>query len=199
MSDRERNQSQLGILSKKWLSDRNAMIGMSIHNIRVNGIRVGIYGAEVCQLCGEVKTFSGWAAAMFLHVGNSGFSCADCCRAEQRRIDPTSSDSVICSRAFGNVRARLASQPIRYCQVCCAKVLAEPDNHVDRHWLCQDCRNVIDSTHPLVSPEDVLGNLVRVRHVWLTCQSAEDLERFGVRIEATRRALEEIMAGSEGK
>jgi hypothetical protein len=163
MSDRERNQSQLGILSKKWLSDRNAMIGMSIHNIRVNGIRVGIYGAEVCQLCGEVKTFSGWAAAMFLHVGNSGFSCADCCR------------------------------------VCCAKVLAEPDNHVDRHWLCQDCRNVIDSTHPLVSPEDVLGNLVRVRHVWLTCQSAEELERFGVRIEATRRALEEIMAGSEGK
>jgi hypothetical protein len=199
MSDREKNQSQLRILSKEWLNDRNAMIKMAIHNIRVNGFRGGIYGAEVCQLCGEVKTFSGWAAATYLHVGNSGFTCSACCRAEQRRIDPTSSEFVIGSGAFANIRAQLANQPIRYCQVCRSEVPAEPDYHVDRHWLCRDCRNVIDSIHPHVSPEDVLGNLVRVRHVWLACRTAEDLRRFGVRIEATRRALEEIMSESDGK
>lgn len=39
----------------------------------------GIYGAEVCQLCGRQRTFHGWAGAMATHRYGR-FSCSKCVR-----------------------------------------------------------------------------------------------------------------------
>ncbi len=43
----------------------------------------GIYGAEVCQHCGEVATFRGYWVAVFFHFGPE-FICSRCVRRYKR-------------------------------------------------------------------------------------------------------------------
>ena len=97
----------------------------------------GIFGAEVCQLCGRVCMFSGWAGAVGLH----GLHYEFLCREHWRR------------------RSELALTDPRWCESCCRPVDRRSATHPGRYYLCSDCTNTrIDPRrrYLLLQPEHVL-------------------------------------------
>lgn len=83
----------------------------------------GICGAEVCQVCGEVGTFSGWAGAMASHwTDDKEFVCLDHNHADQE-----------------GRRLLLRETTRRFCEVCQEPVeryLAWRKGHC---YVCDEC------------------------------------------------------------
>jgi hypothetical protein len=65
----------------------------------------------------------------------------------------------------------------------------EQGHKVDRHWLCEPCRALIQEQHPGLTAEQVLRNLIRERYLWWTCRSMADLQAFRERLELMRLVL----------
>lgn len=104
---------------------------------RIVASNLGIYGAEVCQLCGRVGMFSGWASALGLH----GLRYEFLCREHWRR------------------RSELALTGRRWCESCCRPVDRRSATHQGRYYLCSDCTHTrIDPRRRflLLQPEHVL-------------------------------------------
>jgi hypothetical protein len=94
--------------------------------------RCGIYGVEVCQLCGELATFRGWASAMGWHW------CGEFVALQHGHVEPdkpyTYSD-----REFAHLRKLLEKAPDRFCELCLRRVPREQARRAGHYWLCPDC------------------------------------------------------------
>ena len=76
----------------------------------------GIWGVEVCQLCGRPGEFSGWAGAVASHRAGQFVALAH----RHGSLD--------------DVAARLAAGDVRWCEWC-----ARPIAHQRERRLCSDC------------------------------------------------------------
>jgi len=105
----------------------------------------GIYGCEVCQYCGRLGTFSGWAGAIGSH--RSGEFVPSWHRHGNH----------------GESLKRLAESDRRFCEVCRTKVSRSDTYRAGSHWLCDVC-----AADPKNRDEDAaspLQNLNRRRYV----------------------------------
>ena len=116
----------------------------------------GIFGAEICQVCGKVGTFSGWAGAMgSRHYVGSAFV------ANGHGHDRQSSEAV------------LRGRPERFCSLCGTSTEPENARLVEHSWLCRTCAGEL----PEDAAADLLGQLARRRYLDL-CDD-ETLRRWG--------------------
>src|SRR3954447_24961907 len=77
----------------------------------------GIYGAEVCQSCGEIGTFRGWASAVGSHFGKGHqFIASDHQHSKE-------------------TRSVLDAESRRFCEICSRAVTRETAKGVSYHWL----------------------------------------------------------------
>jgi len=105
----------------------------------------GIYGGEVCQVCGEFGTFMGLWGAVASH-----------------RHGPFT----------GGVRHRHDDQEVaevkrhcsRLCEVCRARVRRGPESRCARWWLCPTCRETVAREAPERKASDLLHRLSRWRY-----------------------------------
>ncbi|HVQ78087.1 MAG TPA: hypothetical protein VMT79_21410 [Candidatus Binatia bacterium] len=149
-------------------------------DIRVNGMRVGIYGADVCQLCARLGTFEGQIHAAAVHFGTlTDYVCERCRRGPDRpRRDMNE------GRAWA--RAALERQPHRFCEVCRKPVDQIPANRRMRFWVCEAC------LAPL--PEDAgraISDLSHRRFLDKTRRGVNALRSFAITMARMRLDLEE--------
>jgi hypothetical protein len=88
-----------------------------------DGFASGIYGVEVCQLCGEIGTFQGWATAVGSHLAGEFVGPG--------HRHPPATDS--------GLRELLADRDARFCEVCRKAVRRQEARRVGRYWLCANC------------------------------------------------------------
>ena len=153
-----------------------------------DGGGVGIYGAEVCQLCGEIDTFSGWAAAMGVHFpfnrGPSEFVCGEC----RRKLIPVGVYAV--GRRSDAVVRSLEARAHRYCESCATAVPRAPRFRAGRsRWVCDVCRERL--TAGGADAADQLGELVRRRYLERTLRTDDELRRFDLNMDGTRFEMDE--------
>ena len=96
----------------------------------------GIYGVEVCQLCGKTGTFSGWAAAMGSHFAGEFVPFSH--RHDRPDTGPQGGDESAGLDAISRVRELLAERDERYCEVC-GQPVRKQEGKRDGHWLCATC------------------------------------------------------------
>jgi len=99
----------------------------------------GIYGCEVCQLCGRLGGYSSYFGAFTSHFAGCEFVAS----GHRHPKD------------FGRRGELLAKRDSRYCEVCQTKVSRSSAHPVGNHWLCDTCvadptRWDPDATYPFV-------------------------------------------------
>jgi hypothetical protein len=129
---------------------------------------VGIFGTEVCQLCGELGTFSGWVTAWASHH-----------RSEPRSrefADPRHGHGPHAER-----EAALARQPHRFCEVCGRQVTREERLPTGKR-LCAGCRSELEDAHRGADLTEVLAALARRRY--LEQKTTEELRSLDLNLAA---------------
>ncbi len=102
-----------------------------------------IYGAEVCQRCGEVKTFHGWAGAMATHRAGE-FVCHDC-RGRPQAVDE-------------------APARLKACEVCGDRARGTESAGAGKH-VCRGCWATLRRSRPGRAIAQVLDELSRRRNL----------------------------------
>lgn len=185
MCDDAQNNTQPQNPTELGPQDREVLIRLIANEIQHNGIKVGIFAAEACQICGNVGTFSGLWHAMAVHVGPfQEFVCAKCLPSFDRELR-------------GNAGSQLQQQPHRFCELCREQLIINTNLRFGHRWLCQSCLDAVRARCEWDSPEKFLGSLVRQRYVWFRFNSAEQLRAFHLRLEAMRLDMEETLAPNE--
>ncbi|MDQ3318921.1 MAG: hypothetical protein M3515_01465 [Actinomycetota bacterium] len=123
----------------------------------------GIYGAEVCQLCGRQRTFHGWAGAMATHRYGR-FSCSKCVR----------------DLGEDEARRLLRGCTTGFCEGCRKTGAAS----CGQQFLCDQCRAVALRQYPESEARDVLQGLSRRRN--LEQRTTESLEALDLNSEVAR-------------
>lgn len=110
--------------------------------------RVGIFGTEICQLCGDLGSFSGWISAWASHHG------------------PTRDfvDSAHGHGPHGEHAVALARQAHRFCGRC-ARRTSRGDLLRSGRRLCENCRSELEQAHPAADLDQLLAPLARRRHL----------------------------------
>ena len=103
----------------------------------------GIYGCEVCQLCGQLGTFSGYASAVGGHHGGEFVSLS------HGHVVPAAK-GVYGSAEFARLRSLLSEGERRFCEIC-RRALLRSDACAARggKWLCATCAAVPDRDEDL--------------------------------------------------
>ena len=159
-------------------SDDSALrerIVASILKTGFNGSGVGIWGAEVCQRCGELGTYWALAGAMVSHAGGE-FACRGCRNNQGRHV---ARDQAHC-----------------YCECCQKRVERKDALSVARRWLCDRCGAELSSQFDEEQLNTHLSRLARRRYLELK-PSLDDLRRHGLTQAEQRLALDEIHAEGE--
>ena len=81
--------------------------------------RGGIYGAEVCQVCGEIGVYEGFFGALGSHREGE----------------------FVCFHHSDEERAMLKGRDARFCEQCLMRVSRAEALRVGQHWLCRVCAN----------------------------------------------------------
>ena len=153
--------------------DRRERIIRNILDRRTSmGSGVGIFGAKVCQLCGEIGSFRGLAGAMASHFVH---------------------DFVAIQHEHGSRESRrdaLRDQPYRFCERCRARVT--PAAKVGSQYVCGPCRRRLPADS--ADLRDALKELERRRFIDREIGDDERLRRFDLSLEADRLELEEMYA-----
>ena len=165
----------MDISSDEW---RERLIKRAIAKTTPHGIGVGIFGAEICQLCGRLGTFNGWVSAMSMHSGGYFFHW-DCLKPIDPRPTP---DGLSCSAAAA-AQQIVDARDYRFCNICAERIAASTVG------LCGSCRGLIGDRNP----GPILGEFNRQRYVALTCTTDEALRAFDITLEAKRLDLEEML------
>lgn len=107
----------------------------------------GIFGTEVCQLCGRLGNFAGYNTALISHFAASEFTALDHGHPHdlERRAE------------------LLRRQAHRYCEVCQTKVPRSSAPRAGSHWLCDACAG--DPAHRDEDASYPLRDLVRRRYL----------------------------------
>jgi hypothetical protein len=157
---------------------RERVIANILAKRTAGGLKPGVYGAEVCQLCGRIRTFAGFITAMALHCGGD-FVCWPCRRA-------ITGQSGINSETTALVHERLERHLHRVCWVCCRHVLSGERRRTRHGWACTSCAAKVEADAP------ELRDLGRRRYLELTYPTDESLRTVDVLLEAQRLDLEEL-------
>lgn len=127
---------------EQYIDKTKEILVKQILDLKSGGMTVGIYGYDVCEICGKHKMFRGWIDAGFFHHGKM-YICRDCHRAIVG-----ARDSYVTS--FGarskKVVKMIRQRGYRHCVICCEKVPQEDPNAItfDRlmgeRILCSKCQ-----------------------------------------------------------
>lgn len=112
----------------------------------------GIYGMEVCQLCGKLSTYSGWASAIGSHRHRE-FLCS------RHRKSP-------------GAQRTLAATATRWCELCQARVTRSSAERVRSYWLCAECAPDVDAVD---DRSRLLHDVGRRRYLEARCVSDRKL------------------------
>src|ERR1700674_4398942 len=97
-------------------TERERLIQLILDQRDKDGVAWGIYGVEVCQLCGAIGTFTGWAAAVGNHFAGEFVPFS------HGHVPPDSGPhgdyNSFGHDAFSRVRELLAERDERFCEVC---------------------------------------------------------------------------------
>lgn len=158
------------------------------------GTGVGIYGADICALCGEIDTFRGWARAMFgTYFGpHREFVCRGC----WHRIVPEGETGVGEQRRL--LSAALSRSEVRYCQLCQKQVDRHPrwNDHAARLvHLCDPCRTALRA-EGLTDPDELKQMLSdRVRRRYLELLDEGEIRQWRATVEDMREELDAQAGG----
>lgn len=150
----------------------------------VTGIRVGIWAAQACQICGGIDTFSGFVLAMAVHVGRYyDFVCSTCRsgRAPEGRLRNLDEG---CRRAAGI----MATQAHRFCERCQTRLEPFEPHRLGSFWVCPACLQAIGGT------VEAVRILARRRYLALEYPTDEALRAFDLAMETMVLDLEETVA-----
>ncbi len=156
---------------------------------------VGIYGADVCALCGEIGTFRGWAKAMFgCHYGPHRELVCDECRGS---LIPAGETGV--SEHDRLIGAELAASDVRYCRLCQDQMQRHPSWGVERSRfvrLCKPCRLALNAEG--LTDLDEIAEMLRefTRRRYLELLDGDELKRMGKDVAAMKRELDSWREGS---
>jgi hypothetical protein len=133
----------------------------------------GIFGAEVCQVCGELGTYRSLAGAYATHHW--------------------SHRSFICplGHKAPHIKAALKRRE-RFCEVCEAEFRTKGHNQVCfYHCVCDGCIDEIKKTQPDREVCKVVIELTRRRYLDLECPTDEKLRAFDFMVQKMRFLLDE--------
>jgi hypothetical protein len=139
------------------------------------GLRPGIYGANRCQLCGTITTFSTLAGAWAAHFGPDRDRACDAC------VKRVGRDAVA---------AAIESLAKRRWEVCGHLVEPSPTNRLGFYWVCEPCRSELGPSDPRFGSADGLNQLVRRRYMALAYPTVEELLQFEQTVLAIRADLD---------
>jgi hypothetical protein len=153
---------------------------------------VGVYGADVCALCGAVDTYRGWIMAAYgCHFEPHGeFVCSAC----RDRLIPRDVTSI--SERKRRVRAALSESRVRYCRICESRIERDP------RWgakgsgtlarLCSGCRSRLDDED--LSDDDPIVKQIRlrVRRRYLELLPPGELAEMAGTVVAMREELDSM-------
>jgi hypothetical protein len=153
---------------------------------------VGIYGADVCALCGQLDTFSGWAMATYgCHIGPHREYV---CRACWRRIVPKSEWGI--SAQHGLITAALRESKVRYCRLCQAQIERHPRWGTGEPFvrLCATCLEGL--RHEDIIDADEIAEMLRgrVRRRYLELLDSSELEQMSGMVVEMREDLDSQFA-----
>jgi len=154
-------------------------IAQRITGYRVaTGQRPGVYGANRCQLCGTITTFSTLLGARAVHFGpDRERACAAC-------VERYGRDAIA-----GAIEARTD----RRCEVCGRSVERSPANRLGFYWVCEPCRSDVGPRDPRLGPADGISQLVRRRYMELAYPTVEELLELEQTVLAIKADLDEII------
>ena len=145
------------------------------------GAGVGIYGAEVCQLCGQIDVFSGWASAIGFHFDRE-FVCPSC----TRKVTGGATEMSFRARV---VRLRLDAQHHRFCERCTRQITPPRDDAWRRHYLCSTCVRELLDEHGDLDVAAYIGELIRRRYIDKVATTDDELVTFAEGTERMQRRL----------
>ena len=125
-----------------------------------DGAGVGIWGAEVCQVCGELGTYHGWAGATASHRGGVF-------------VAPRHAHGLISSAE----RRVLIDRGWRFCGICATRVTRV---HALRSPVCAACAETAEL------PQAPLRELERRRYLDLVHPTLDGLLKFADGMESQR-------------
>lgn len=156
---------------------RERLIRSILEKRQVPRIAAGIMGAEVCQLCGEVGAFWGWATAIGTHPGGEF-------------VAPAHQHG-----SHDKWRRRLERQSHRFCEICAARISRRER---EEHTICHACREERDRRFPGIEVREWLRELSFRRYVQVQDWSDEQLRSYDLNLEMLRlEAEEEGLGGLE--
>ena len=156
----------LPVTAVSFSKDRREKVIERAINKPALGGAAGIFGAEPCQICGEVGTFRGFASAMASHWGGA-FACGSC------------------RGRLGNdgIRPAVEASPQRYCLHCLSRYPKSECIQDGSKWTCKPCLEA--------HPDD---SITRRRYVEMACDTDEKLALLDLSLEATVLDMEETWA-----
>jgi len=149
-------------------AEREALIALcsDLRIDRARGQWNGAFGAEVCQVCGELYPWIGWAHGMLTHLGRRRECVCPSCRG----------DAI--PGAFQDASALLDGKPDRFCELCRTHHPIERLHRVEHHWLCKPCENLFRKYTGPTGFARLLQNLVRVRYLGRGFRSRTTVHKF---------------------
>jgi hypothetical protein len=153
---------------------------------------VGIYGADVCALCGELDTFRGWAMAVYgCHIGpHREYVCQAC----WRRIVPKGEFGI--SAQHGRITAALRESKVRYCRLCQAQIERDPRWGTRERFVrvCSTCLEGLRHEN-LIDADEIATMLKgRVRRRYLELLDSRELEQMSGMVIEMREDLDSQFA-----
>jgi hypothetical protein len=174
MMDRNRNENSI---AEPRTAAYDAIAQRIIGYRAATGQRPGIYGANRCQLCGAITTFSTLAGARMAHFGSERErACAACVKW--------------CGRDA--VAAAIEALTERRCEICGHRVERSPTNRLGSYWVCEPCRHDVGPGDQLFGPADGLNQLVRRRYMALAYPTVGELLQLEETVLAIKADLDAI-------
>jgi hypothetical protein len=151
---------------------------------------VGVYGADVCALCGTVDTYRGWIMAAYgCHFGkHNEFVCSEC----RERLIPKGVTAM--SERARRVRKALSESRLRYCRLCESRIKRAPRWGRRRSGklprVCDECRSELH--YQGVADEEEIVEIVRerVRRRFLELLAPDELTDMAGVVDDMREELD---------
>jgi hypothetical protein len=150
---------------------------------------VGVYGADVCALCGRIGTFRGWIMAAYgCHFGpHNEFVCGRC----RKRLIPKGESAL--SEQHRLVEAALTESNIRFCRLCQRQIERHPRRGSRRGRLpriCAGCRDELRDRGITGDEEIVAALRLGVRRRFLELLDDSQLEAMSGLVDDMREELD---------
>ena len=133
-----------------------------IDTVRASEPHSGICGVEVCQLCGELGSFSGFAYAYGSHFVGNEFVGLRHDHHSDERTERYGKYRVYGGLELGRVRDMLDENRVRFCEVCRRSVPRSEIERVGVHPICAACLTTLRGIGE--DPHDLMIKLIVYRY-----------------------------------